>query len=488
MSLNLKTSLDVINELKKKKSFTLRIQNNTSETQEANILSVPNLADNSNATRKFSYPLAGETFAVSSFTIQFRANAQSSFTTTTVLLPVQTIQGVVNALTNLGLGSWYADGTDLITWNNNYVWGDLVIGAATYSGEIDTTFVVGTGFNGDVYAIAQQADGKLLCGGLFTTYNGTGAARIVRLNTDGSLDGTFVYGAGFDAAVNDIQVQADGFILVGGAFSSYDGNAVAFLTRLDSTGTIDPGFSTAATLTDEVMSIAIQTDNKIMIGGRFTTAGGSVRIARLNSDGTEDGTFVSGTGFNAEVNKILLDAGGNVVVSGLFTTYNATPYSRFIRLTTLGAIDGTLVIGTGFNNRVKSFAIDATGNFICVGDFTTYDGTAASRIIRITSLGAIDGTFVYGTGLNGSAFDVIVSADTKIMVVGAFTAYDANAVGRIVRINPADGSIDTTLVQGTGFDGLANRVLQQADTRLVIVGQFTSYDANAYAGIIRLYA
>ena len=48
-------------------------------------------------------------------------------------------------------------------------------------------FATGTGFNDYVYAVAVQADGKVLVGGNFTSYNGTsGQNRLIRLNADGS--------------------------------------------------------------------------------------------------------------------------------------------------------------------------------------------------------------------------------------------------------------------------------------------------------------
>ena len=49
----------------------------------------------------------------------------------------------------------------------------------------------GTGLSSSVYAIAIQSDGKILIGGAFTTYNGTTANLITRLNSDGSINATF---------------------------------------------------------------------------------------------------------------------------------------------------------------------------------------------------------------------------------------------------------------------------------------------------------
>src|ERR1043166_9040490 len=80
--------------------------------------------------------------------------------------------------------------------------------------------------NGPVFAIVVQPDGKILIGGDFTTLSPNGGAEvfrnhIARLNPDGTLD------TGFDpsasAVVHALAVQADGKILAGGLFTSIGG-------------------------------------------------------------------------------------------------------------------------------------------------------------------------------------------------------------------------------------------------------------------------
>src|SRR5690606_1792281 len=93
---------------------------------------------------------------------------------------------------------------------------------AQTDGTLDTSFNIGTGFNSDVNVITKQDDGKILVGGTFTTYNSTTQNRIARLNTDGTLDTSFTVGTGFDGVVRAITKQDDGKILVGGDFTSYN--------------------------------------------------------------------------------------------------------------------------------------------------------------------------------------------------------------------------------------------------------------------------
>lgn len=77
-----------------------------------------------------------------------------------------------------------------------------------------------------VAALAQQADGKVLLGGIFTTELGgqSGFAnRLYRAAVNGTVDETFNLGTGFNNAVNAIAVDASGRILVGGSFTTLNG-------------------------------------------------------------------------------------------------------------------------------------------------------------------------------------------------------------------------------------------------------------------------
>lgn len=111
-------------------------------------------------------------------------------------------------------------------------------------GSLDTVFsaAVGTGFNDQVNVLALQSDGKIIAGGLFTSFNGTEVRHIARLNSDGSLDNTFLPGDGFDAPVLALESQDDGQILVGGSFTSYQRASGAYLLKLQGDGTTSAQF------------------------------------------------------------------------------------------------------------------------------------------------------------------------------------------------------------------------------------------------------
>lgn len=127
--------------------------------------------------------------------------------------------------------------------------------AQAQPGTLDLSFDPGTSVEtpGAVEAIAIQADGKLVAVGGFLTYNGNPSKNIVRINPDGSYDDSFQVGAGFTGSsdpagatgrCDSVTVQADGKILVGGGYNSYNDTAARRIARLLPDGSLDPEFIT----------------------------------------------------------------------------------------------------------------------------------------------------------------------------------------------------------------------------------------------------
>jgi hypothetical protein len=110
-----------------------------------------------------------------------------------------------------------------------------LIGRLNSDGTLDISFDPGA--NIGVSDLEVQADGKILVGGGFTTLGGGGSGtsmrnHIGRLNADGTLDASFNPGA--NSTVVDLEVQADGKILVGG-FSPPGGGGTGTTTQLHRT-------------------------------------------------------------------------------------------------------------------------------------------------------------------------------------------------------------------------------------------------------------
>ncbi|MBM4223966.1 MAG: hypothetical protein FJ167_04070, partial [Gammaproteobacteria bacterium] len=236
----------------------------------------------------------------------------------------------------------------------------LSIGDNDGSGGVDFAFDPGVGFDSSVYALAQQSNGQLLAAGRFTSFGATNRNRVARLNFDGTLDSTYNLGLGPDNAVNAVALQPDGRLVIGGDFTSVGGTLRSRVARLLVDGSIDTGFNPGSGANSGVNSVALQADGKVLVGGGFTNFSNNPRgrIARLNTSGSLDTTFNPGTGANGFVNALAVYGSGTnagkILVGGSFTTFNGSTVNRLVRLTASGAIDTTFNTGTGANSTVAS--------------------------------------------------------------------------------------------------------------------------------------
>ena len=87
--------------------------------------------------------------------------------------------------------------------------------------------------------------GKILVAGAFQLANGVSKNGIARFNPDGTLDATFNTKSGASGGViNAMALQSNGKIIIGGAFTSYAGQPVGFIARLEANGNFDATFNT----------------------------------------------------------------------------------------------------------------------------------------------------------------------------------------------------------------------------------------------------
>ena len=235
--------------------------------------------------------------------------------------------------------------------------------------------------NGAVRVVVVQPDGKILIGGDFTTLSPNGGVpvtrnHIARLNPDGTLDTAFNPNA--NGVVYAIAVQADGKILVGGFFNganSIGGQTRNRIARLDATTGLADSFDPNAN--DRVHSIAVQADGKILAGGFFTTIGGQTRnrIARL------DATTGLADSFNPNANgacRVNRGAGGRQDFSG--RRFHTTASAEQTR-NRIARLDATTGLADSFEPErelvvVCSIAVQADGKILAGGIF---DEASADR-------------------------------------------------------------------------------------------------------------
>ncbi len=185
--------------------------------------------------------------------------------------------------------------------------------------------------SGSVLSLAVQTDGKILVGGEFTGANSIGGQprnRIARLDATTGLADSFNPNA--SDFVFAIAVQADGKILVGGQFTNIGQQPRNRIARLDATTGLADSFNPNAN--DSVGSIAMQADGKILASGGFTSIGGQERNSIVRLDATTGLADSFNPNANNWVHSIAMQADGKILAGGQFTTIGGQARGHFARL------------------------------------------------------------------------------------------------------------------------------------------------------------
>jgi len=350
------------------------------------------------------------------------------------------------------------------------------------AGMLDTTFDA----DGVAYADFQafdtardvivQNDGKVIAIGV--TDNGVGGDfALARFNANGSLDAAFgtagkvttdVLG---DDNVSQAALTSDGKIVVAGTsmVGAFRGFSVV---KYNSDGTLDTSFSADGKVTTllgvqndaQALSIAVQTDGKIVVSGGYSDlAGSGFALVRYNANGSLDTSFdgdgILLTDFGFFANAVAVQGDGKIVAAGYgnddFAMARFNPNGSYdLSFSSDGRVETDF--DAGFDSA-NSIALQADGKIILAG--VSQGGAGAPGVTRIAvaryfSDGSLDTAFdvdgrvttSIGTK-NDFARAVSVQSNGRIVVAGGY--FDAIAVrfhSALVRY-AANGSLDTT------FDG-----------------------------------
>jgi len=298
-----------------------------------------------------------------------------------------------------------------------------------------------------VKAIVLQPDGRILIGGSFFT------GSIRRVMSDGSADTTFLMGTGLGPSSTEVRcmvLQPDGRILVGGTFNSYNGTGTPKLIRLNTNGTLDATFTSSVPGNPAVVALSLQPNGSVLVNGTH----------RLHANGALDPTFNTGTGFNGNMRSTQLQPDGKLIVTGNFTTFNGTAgVNRIVRLNVDGTIDGTFLSGTGANGAVNCSAFDLSGRVMIGGSFNSIAGTSRTCIARISNTNMavlpvnakvmLEGPFdlLLGTMHDSLRTKGVIPLSEPYSSVGSSTISNEGAV------------IDPTVLQSTGPNAVVDWIL-----------------------------
>jgi uncharacterized delta-60 repeat protein len=267
----------------------------------------------------------------------------------------------------------------------------------------------------------------VVIGGGFTMVNGEFQPYLARLRGDGSLDLTFTNVV--SSSVNLLVSLTNGAFYAVGSFSTVNGIAMHNIARFNADGSLDTSFSPAAvTGGSAIQSLAVQSNGFIVIGGNFTTVGAHSceYLARLNSSGAVDTSFLGpGSIGGGSLTAVIIETNGQIVVGGDFASINGYSELGVARLNYDGSLDTTFRAPLVNATSVGTIALQSNGKII---ELASPEG-----LVRLNMDGSLDTSFtaeVFGSSSRGLA----VQADGKILIGGGSMQVNGTNINRIARL------------------------------------------------------
>ncbi|MBS0657314.1 MAG: hypothetical protein JSR82_03585 [Verrucomicrobia bacterium] len=322
--------------------------------------------------------------------------------------------------------------------------------------------------DGNVYALAVQADGRVLLAGDFVTVGGVSRpAGVARVLPDGAVDPTFAPAiAGGTAQVFAVAALPDGRVLLAGSFHGVGPYPIHRLARLLPDGTPDPTFS--AEPDSHVRAIVPLPDGRLVVLGSFTTLNGGAtareHVARLHADGSVDPTFNPPP--NSGFSTLAVQPDGRVLLGG-FGQVAGTPRS-VVRLLADGSLDPTFA-EPGADSVVLALLPQPDGRVVVAGQFTAIGGVSRAGLARLQADGTRDATFTALPGIGAILHALSLQANGSLLVGGDFVLLNSAPRLRLARVS-ASGGLEA------GFDPASGAVIWgsvlQSDGRQVVAGAF----------------
>ena len=315
------------------------------------------------------------------------------------------------------------------------------------------------GFNDDVLSSTSDSQDNIYVVGKFTSFNNTTYNRIVKFRNQ-KVDTTFNIGTGFNGKVNVIK-NINNKLYIGGSFTSYNGTLCNNIISINLDGTVNTNFAYGSGFNNEVTNILFD-NTSLYILGSFTTYNGNSanRIISLSTDGTVDTNYDFGTGFNGDVLISEYDSIYNLIFAyGTFTSYNDISCFKTISI----SLSDTLSINSDLD-------ISDTQYFYCDNKYSSsmllFTKTDFSSIIS----GSIDTTFTYDTfKMTNIKSITCVSLDfytinqplytnntNKIYIFGDFelsASFNNSHVNNIMVLNLYSLTVDTSFTNYYKYNG-----------------------------------
>ncbi|MDJ1467607.1 T9SS type A sorting domain-containing protein [Xanthocytophaga flava] len=354
-------------------------------------------------------------------------------------------------------------------------------------GKLDKSFEVSSGSQYAIPIVVQQSNGDILTGGTSLSYNGTIQTGLVRLKgTDGKIDSSFPFKTERDGLIETINQQSDGKVLVGGSFATANNKAQFALTRLLPDGQVDINFKarkeldgTSSSNEERISKIVVQSDDKIWVGGYFSTFNGenTTSLIRLNPDGSTDATFqLSDSRYN--LSDIAIQPDGKILISSRSNGWDSTKF--LLRLLPDGTLDPAFKGGSTVKKAVERIVLQEDGKILLLQFATTVSGSGSfstpGYVSRLNADGSVDMSFTPYESKPG-VHTLGIQKDGHIILAGSLLIPGSTVQYGLLRLQ-ANGTIDNTFGVELGEGGYVDDIIRQEDGRLLLTGNFPAFQQS----------
>lgn len=295
-------------------------------------------------------------------------------------------------------------------------------------GSLDRTFTspVLKGNYGVFAPPVLDTNGMIYLAGGFTSVNGESRQGVVRLYPNGALDYGFVpSGFTFSVFVRGVLLQPGGKVVIAGRLRLGGTSSTYYpLIRLNSDGSFDGSFTLVPSSSISFYRARLLAEAS---GGKMLTVSHS--MARFNSDGSLDNSFTrlpfgdaagDSTGPLGECYWFNPLGDGSIVIPSDPrqrvgpATINGQPFNGSVRLLADGTLDTSysppIFQGDHFPT---SFVEETDGKLLVAGDFDHVGSTAQSHLVRLNSNGIPDENYNYANTNVLSVLSLVATADNR---------------------------------------------------------------------------
>ena len=342
-------------------------------------------------------------------------------------------------------------------------------------GSLDKSFAPVTA-NNSIYAVAIQPDGKVVIGGVFTSINGQPRWLLARVSPKGELDEEFKSGLTKEdlSMVSVLESQPDGSLLVGGDSG---------LFKLSKNGTPDKNFRIP--VDGQIRNIVTEKDGHILVGGRFKNIGGQPRagLARLKPDGSLDAfklDALDSPKASSFVTAIEPANPSGYYLAGNFHLPGSESPVSLIKTTADGRLDTNFVAAV--SGKISDLALQADGKLLVAGERLG----SRKALARLLPSGGLDETFDAGVDVSEPGVSCVIAAPNgKILAAGVrFTGARTMPLAGFACLN-SDGSLDSGFEMSKDATFYTGSMAAQPDGKIVLTST-TPPGGSFPPGLVRL--